>query len=559
VSTLSHAIPIKVGIDTHAEVDLVDIKLVRQLGLKPCRNRNLPILRAINQQNLHTYGAYNLRLELTDAYGIRRTTLRPYLAIDRDPNDSQVLLGMTALNELKVFIDCENSQWQYKLEKSDIRLESYQRFQKRAKNAIVYALVDINHLIPSSIGSLIDKLPSSLKRYTDVFSTSNARKLAPHRDIDMAIELQPGKEPPYGPIYPLSPRELAALKEYLEENLEKGFIRESKSPAGAPILFTPKKDGGLRLCVDYRGINAITIKNRYPLPLVTEIMDRVTGANYFSKIDLKDAYHRIRIKAGDEWKTAFRTRYGHYEFLVVPMGLTNSPATFQAYINKALRGLVDDFCIVYLDDILVFSKTREEHDQHLQRVCERLRDAELYAKLSKCQFYQTEIEFLGFIIGTQGIRMDPKRVETIREWEGHPPKSYRDLQVLLGFCNFYRRFIRNYSSIARPLTSLLKGSQNGRKTGNFSKEWGKLQQQAFLELLGTFQKAPLLRHYDPELPIRLEADASDAALGGILSQLQKDTNKWHPIAFFSKQFKGAEIHYSTPNKELMAIVECFKH
>jgi hypothetical protein len=140
--------------------------------------------------------------------------------------------------------------------------------------------------------------------------------------------LQPGKEPPYGPIYPLSPRELAALKEFLEENLEKGFIQESKSPAGAPILFAPKKDGSLQLCVDYRGLNAITIKNRYPLPLITEIMDQVTRANYFSKIDLKDAYYRLRIKAGDEWKTAFRTRYGHYEFLVVPISLTNALATF---------------------------------------------------------------------------------------------------------------------------------------------------------------------------------------------------------------------------------------
>ena len=163
----------------------------------------------------------------------------------------------------------------------------------------------------------------------------------------------------------------------------------------------------------------------------------MAGANYFSKINLKDAYYRIHIKAGDEWKTAFRTCYGHYEFLVVPFGLTNAPATFQAYINKALCGLIDDFCIVYLDDILIFSKTKEEHDQHLQQICERLRDAELYAKLSKCQFYQKEIEFLGFIIGTQGIRMDPKRIETIREWESHLPKSYRDLQVLLGFCNFY--------------------------------------------------------------------------------------------------------------------------
>ncbi len=515
VSPLSHAVPVLVGIDTHAEVDLVDIKLVQQLGLKPCRNKNLPILQAVNQQDVHTYGVYNIRLGLTDSYGTSRTTLRPYIAIDRSPGDSQILLGMTALNELKILLDCENYQWQYKLDKTSIRLDSYQRFCKRARNANVYALIEINHLISSETTALINQLPDSLKDYLDVFLATNAKKLAPHRDIDLAIDLQ--------------------------------------------SLFAPKKDGGLRLCVDYRGLNAITVKNRYPLPLITEIMDRVTGANYFSKIDLKDAYYRLRIKEGDEWKTAFRTRYGHYEFLVVPMGLTNSPATFQAYINKALCGLVDDFCIVYLDDILVFSKTKEEHDIHLQRVCERLRGAELYAKPSKCQFYQTEIEFLGFIIRPDGIKMDPKRVQTIKEWENHPPRSYRDLQVLLGFCNFYRRFIQDYSAIARPLTSLFKGSQNGRKTGNFSKEWGSLQQQAFLELLGAFQKAPLLCHYNPELAIRLETDASDAALGGILSQLQKDTNKWHPIAFFSRQFKGAEVNYSTPDKELMAIVECFKH
>jgi hypothetical protein len=187
------------------------------------------------------------------------------------------------------------------------------------------------------------------EKFSDVFSSANAEKLPPHRNIDLSIDLQPGKEPPYGPIYPLSQAELAVLREYLEENLKKGFIRESKSPAGAPILFAPKKDGGLRLCVDYRGLNAITVKNRYPLPLISEIMDRVNGAQFFSKIDLKDAYYRIRMHEGDEWKTAFRTRYGHYEYLVMPMGLTNAPATFQAYISKALRGLVDDFCIVYLD------------------------------------------------------------------------------------------------------------------------------------------------------------------------------------------------------------------
>ena len=295
---------------------------------------------------------------------------------------------MPALNELKILVDCENYQWQYKLGKADVRIDSYKRFQKRIKGASVYALIEVNHLLrPLTDPSQKGKLPTCLDKYLDVFSTANAKQLAPHRNVDMAIDLQPGKEPPYGPIYPLSQTELAALREFLEENLKKGFIRESKSLAGAPILFAPKKDGGLRLCVDYRGLNAVTVKNRYPLPLITEIMDRVTGAQYFSKIDLKDAYYRLRIKAGDEWKTAFRTRYGHYEFMVVPMGLTNSPATFQAYINQTLRGLVDDFCIVYLDDILVFSKTQEEHAEHLRRICERLREAELYVKPSKCQFF----------------------------------------------------------------------------------------------------------------------------------------------------------------------------
>jgi hypothetical protein len=217
VAPLSQAIPVHVGIDTHAEVDLVDIQLIRQLGLKPCRNTNLPILRAINQQNLPTYGAYNLRLELTDVYGTRRTSLRPYLAVDRDQGDSQVLLGMPALTELKIVVDCEAYRWEYKAENITVRLDSHQRFQKHTKGAKIYALVEVNHLLRQGTDKvtehtiLANQLPECLAYYTDVFSDANAKKLAPNRDIDLAIELQPGKEPPYGPIYPLSPRELAAL------------------------------------------------------------------------------------------------------------------------------------------------------------------------------------------------------------------------------------------------------------------------------------------------------------------------------------------------------------
>ena len=216
------------------------------------------------------------------------------------------------------------------------------------------------------------KLPPQLKEFEDVFSNEKAGILPEQKQGDHAIELD-GGEPPYGPLYNLSRVELAELRRYLDDALAKGWIRHSVSPAGAPILFVLKKDGGLRLCVDYRGLNAVTVKNRHPLPLITETLDRLCGAKRFSKLDLKDAYHRIRIKRGDEWKTAFRTRYGHFEYLVMLFGLVNAPATFQAYINRALAGLVDVTYIVYLDDILVFSEEPADHWRHVEQVLQRLR------------------------------------------------------------------------------------------------------------------------------------------------------------------------------------------
>ena len=189
-------------------------------------------------------------------------------------------------------------------------------------------------------------IPKAYRDLADVFSPSNANSLPPHRDEDHAIELEPGKTPPFGPLYNLSEYQLKTLREYIDENLANGFIRPSKSSAGAPVLFTPKPDGTLRLCVDYRGLNSMTIKNRYPLPLIDEILDRLSGAQVFTKVDVKNAYYRLRIREGDEWKTAFRTRYGLFEYLVMPFGLTNAPASFQSYINWVLRPDFDITVIV---------------------------------------------------------------------------------------------------------------------------------------------------------------------------------------------------------------------
>ena len=323
----------------------------------------------------------------------------------------------------------------------------------------------------------------------------------------------------------------------------------------------PKKDGGLRLCVDYRGLNKITIKNRHPLPLIHEMLDRLCGAKLFTKLDLRNAYHRIRIKPGDEFKTAFRTRYGHYKYKVMPFGLANAPATFQAYINETLAGLVDVICIVYLDDILIYSANPEEHKKHVKQVLQRLREHGLYAKASKCVFSTQEVDFLGYIINTEGVVMEPSRVEAIQNWP--TPTSYREVQVFLGFANFYRRFIHDYSTIVRPLTGLLKGSVRGRKSGVFT--WEQAQKKAFEDLKYAFTIAPVLIHYESYKPTRLETDVSGVVCGGVVSQPKEwpvksgQKAEYHPVAFWSRKFTPAEMNYGTPDQELLAIVKCFQH
>jgi Reverse transcriptase (RNA-dependent DNA polymerase) len=207
--------------------------------------------------------------------------------------------------------------------------------------------------------------------------------------------------------------------------MERGWIRESNSPAGTPILFTLKKGGELHLCVDYRGLNRITRKNRYPLPLMSEILDRVVGAKHYTKIDLRNAYHRIRIRSSDEWKMAFRTRYGQFEYQVLPFGLANAPATFQTYMNRALQGLVDITCVVYLDDILIFSVNPEDHHRYVAEVLRKLRKYGLYTKLSKCQFGVDTVNFLGYMLSLSGVAMECSRVDMIAEWP--EPKSFRDI------------------------------------------------------------------------------------------------------------------------------------
>lgn len=395
--------------------------------------------------------------------------------------------------------------------------------------------------------STITRLPPQYEEFFDVFEKKNAERLPEHRLYDCPIDLVEGTSPPFGPIYSLSEPELAALRTYIDENLTNGFIRHSKSPAGAPILFVKKKDGSLRLCVDYRGLNRVTIRNRYPLPLIPELLDRLRTGMVFSKIDLRGAYHLVRIRPGDEWKTAFRTRYGHFEYRVMPFGLTNAPAVFQHLMNDIFREYLDQFVVVYLDDILIFSPDVVSHTTHVRLVLTKLREHGLYAKLEKCEFHCSSVEFLGYIISPTGITMDKRKIAAICDWDA--PKRVKDVQSFLGFANFYRRFIKGFSTLAQPLVSLT------RKDQPF--QWTQREQHAFASLQEAFTTAPVLLHPDPRKPFQVETDASDYAIGAVLSQPDA-SGAFHPVAFYSRKFTAPEINYPIYDKELAAIIAAFE-
>lgn len=392
-------------------------------------------------------------------------------------------------------------------------------------------------------------LPEIYSDFAPLFKERPVGTLPPHRDCDHAIPIEPGSKVPFGPLYTLSQAELKALREYLDDNLAKGFIRKSESPAGAPVLFTAKKDGkSLRLCVDYRALNKITVKNRCPLPLISETLDRLSSARIFTKLDLKGAYNLIRIAKGDEWKTAFRTRYGHFEYNVMPFGLTNAPATFQAFLNDVLRECLDEFVVIYLDDILIYSSDEESHILHVRKVLELLMAADLQVNPEKCEFHKRKVEFLGYVISPEGISMDPKKVEVILAWPS--PKSVRDIQVFLGFANFYRRFVEFFSQVVSAITRLLK------KDVPFV--WDNEAQEAFDNLKKLFSSDPILRHFDPEKPCFLEPDASKNALGMVCSQ--PDANGvLRPLGYYSRSLSGPEKNYHVHDTELLAAIEGLEH
>jgi hypothetical protein len=326
--------------------------------------------------------------------------------------------------------------------------------------------------------------------------------LPPDRDVEFVINLVPGTTPIAQSPYRMAEVELKLLKAKLDSLLENGFIRPSASPWGSPALFVPKKDGTQRLCVDYRALNAVTIKNKYPLPWIDDLMDQLRQAKFFSKIDLRLGYHHMKIRPEDIHKTAFLTRYGQYEYTVVSFGLTNAPAYFMNMMNKVFMDEWDKCVVVFIDNILVFSKTAEEHEEHPRIVLGKLRQHQLYAKFSKCEFWMEEVAFLGHVLSAKGVAVDPRKIEAVSKWQS--PKSVTEIRSFLGLVGYYRRFIENFSKIAKPVTELLKS--------NTPYVWSDKCEASFQELKTHLTTTPVLTLPDASNNFVVYCDASRQGL-----------------------------------------------
>lgn len=399
------------------------------------------------------------------------------------------------------------------------------------------------------------KLPEEVQDYAELFDKEQAGGLPPHRgELDHHIRLKTGPdgkvpELPWGPLYNMPRDHLLEIRKQVIDLLDKGWIRASSSSAAAPVLLVKKADGGWRFCVDYRALNRISEQDRYPLPLIKETLRSLSQAKWFTKLDVRAAFHKIRVAEGDEHLTAFRTRFGLFEWLVCPFGLAGAPATFQRYINKALGSFLGDFVTAYLDDILIYTGgSRKEHMRQVRQVLQRLRAAGLYLDPKKCAFAVKEVTYLGYIItASKQVRPDPKKIAAIRDWEA--PKRLKGVRSFLGFANFYRDFIPHFSQKAEPLTRLT------RKNTPF--RWGDEEQKAFDELRIAFMSEPILAQWDPDRETFVEADCSAVALGGCLSQ-KGDDGVIYPVAYHSAKLEPAERNYTIHDKELLAVISCLK-
>ncbi|GJY04480.1 reverse transcriptase domain-containing protein [Tanacetum coccineum] len=441
-----------------------------------------------------------------------------------------VIIGMDWLSQHKAVIVCYEKEVEIPVEDGRIL-----RVHGERAVGITKALKSVKEDEPklSDISVVHD--------FEDVFP-EDLLGLHPQRQVEFRIDLVPGATPIAKSPYHLAPSKMQELSGQLQELQDKGFIRPSHSSWGVPVLFVKKKDGSLRMCIDYRELNKLTVKNRYPLPRIDDLFDQLQGSQFFSKIDLQSGYHQLRVHEDDIPKMAFRIRYEHFEFTVMPFGLTNAPTVFMDLMNRVCKPYLDKFVIVFIDDILIYSKMKEDHEVHLGLVLELLRKEKLYAKFSKCEFWLQEVHFLGHVVNQHGIHVDPSKMDALKNWK--TPTTPSEIRSFLGLAGYYRRFIANFSKIAKPLTSLTQKNQKY--------VWGVEQEEAFQTLKNNLCDAPILTLPDGVEDFVVYCDASNQGLGCVLMQRGK------VIAYASRQLKTHEKNYTTHDLELGAVVFALK-
>lgn len=534
-------------IDSGSTHCFISSALVKNQKLKLDQKIKRPVLLA-NGQKHFTKG---LIKDLSFALN-KETHVGDFYVIDMGKRD--LILGMDWLVSNHALIDCEKgtlvfnkpntetSSIQGKKRDSESLLVSAMKLLRGIRQGCETFLVFANKLEKEKEPDHPEYVERLLDEYKDVFP-DDLPGMPPPRAVDHAIDLYPGTQPYSRAPYRFNIEELKELKVQLDDLLKKGLIRPSVSPWGSPVLFQKKKDGTYRLCIDYRGLNKQTIKNKYPLPHIDDLLSQLSGAQVFSKIDLRSGYHQIRIKQEDIPKTAFRTRYGHFEFIVLAFGLTNAPATFMCLMNNIFHPYLDEFIVVFLDDIFVYSKSDKEHALHLRKTLDILRAHKLYAKMSKCSFAKDKLVYLGRVISKDGIHIDQDKVKTIVDWP--IPKCVRDVRSFLGLAQFERAHVRDFSKIASPLTELTK------KSHGFV--WSDACQKAFETLKQKVVENCILKIPEMGKPFVLSCDASGDQLGCVLTQDRR------VVAYESRKLRSHELNYPVHDLELAAVVHAFKH
>jgi hypothetical protein len=478
---------------------------------------DLSISSHVKRKSMHCYDAYSVRIRLIDSWKQKRVFETMFYVLNKNEM-SNMILELSELKQIKAKLNYQMFIWRYDFSEQTLKISSTNDFAKEVNHhdfiyvVMIQSYKSDTKIKINAVSTFVENVDDSAKKmffefknFDDVFSLKNEKILASRKEnVDHVIELKNDKQSSYESFYNLFNFELKTLRLYLDDALTRDIIRHSISSIEASVLFVLKKNEKLWLCVDYRDLNKIIRKNRHFLSLIIQMLNQLKDCRFFIKIDLTDAYNRIRIKKNDEWKTTFRIRYEHFEYLMMLFDLANASITFQVYINKTFNELINDFCVMYLNDILIFFKNRESHVKHIREMLKRLRANDLFANLEKCFFFKHEVDYLEFIMSENDIAMNSSRINIIMSWS--MIKFFKNIQIFLRFVNFYRRFIARFFQLSALLSDMLKEMQAEIKKKSFLLI--EKAKQTFDLLRDVFQYTLILTHFDSKFLIKLKTTRS---------------------------------------------------